>query len=68
MIDRYGRMNAEVVGCIITDMSELNKDDSSIDDGSMTSLQDGCQSDCFSDDDTDSYDDNDMYDGWEVEL
>ena len=42
MIDRHGRMNAEVVGCIITGMSELNKDDSYSDDGSMPSLQDGC--------------------------
>ena len=41
MIDRRGKMIAEVVGCIITGMSELNKDDSSSDDGSMPSLQDG---------------------------
>ena len=55
-------MNAEVVGCIMTDMSELNKDDSSCDDGSMPSLQDGCQSDWSSDNDTDSYNDDHMYD------
>ena len=42
-------------------MSELNKDDSSSDDGSMSSLQDRYQSDWSSGNDTDSYDDNDMY-------
>ena len=62
MIDRYRRMNAEVVGCIITGMSELNKDDSSSDGGSMPSLQNGSQSDWSSEDDTDSYGDDDMYD------
>ena len=41
MIDRHSRMNDKVVGCIITDMSELNKDDSSSDGGSVSSLQDG---------------------------
>ena len=65
MINRHGRMNAEVVGCIITGISELNKDDSSSDGGSMPSLQDRCQSDWSSDDDTDSYGDNDMYDDGE---
>ena len=29
MIDRYSRMNAEVVGCVITGISELNKYNSS---------------------------------------
>ena len=53
-------MNAEVVGCIMTGISELNKDDSSSDGGSMPSLQDGEQSDWSSDDDTDSYGDDDM--------
>ena len=65
MIDRHRRMNAEVVVCIITDTPELNKDDSSSDDGSMPSLQDGCQSDRSSDDDTDYYDDDDMHDDGE---
>ena len=65
MIDRHGRMNAEVVGCIITGMSELNKDDSSSDSSSILSLQDGGQSDWSSDNDTDSYDDDDMYDDGE---
>ena len=62
MIDRHGRMNAEVVGYIMTDMSELNKDDSSSDGGSTPGLQEGDQSDWSSNDDTDSYGDNDMYD------
>ena len=38
MIDRDRRINVEVVGCIITKMSELNKDDSSSGNGSMPSL------------------------------
>ena len=46
-------------------MSELNKDNSTSDDGSMPSLQDGCQSDWSSDDDTDSYDNDDMHDDGE---
>ena len=62
MIDRHDRMNAEVVGCIITGMSELNKDDSSSDGGSIPSLQDGGQSDWSSDNDTDSYGEDGMYD------
>ena len=65
MIDRHGRINAEFVGCIITDMTELNKDDSSSDGGCMPSLQDGCQSDWSSNDDTDSYGDDDVYDDGE---
>ena len=65
MIDRHDRMNAEVVGCIITGMSELNNDDSCSDDGSMPSLQDGGQSDWSRNNDTDSYGDDDMYDDWE---
>ena len=65
MIDRQRRMNAEVVGCIITGMSKLNKDGSSSDGSSMSSLQDGGQSDWSSDDDTDSYGDDDMYDDGE---
>ena len=62
MINRDRRMNAEVVGCIITGMSELNKDDSSSDDGSMPSLQDQGQNDWSSDDGTDSYGEDGMYD------
>ena len=38
MIKRDRRMNAEVVGCIITKMSELNKNDLSSIDDSMSSL------------------------------
>ena len=45
VIDRQRRMNAEVVGCIITSISELNTDDSSSDNSSMSSLQDRGQSD-----------------------
>ena len=62
MIDRHGRMNAKVVGCIITGMSELNKDDSSSDIGSMPGLQYRTRSDSSSSDDTDSYGENDLYD------
>ena len=65
MIDRHDRMNAEVVGCIITGMSELNKNDSSSDGSSMPGLLDRGQSDWSSDNDTDSYDDDDMYDDGE---
>ena len=62
VIDRQRRMNAEVVGCIITSISELNTDDSSSDNSSMSSLQDRGQSDWSTDDDTDSYGDDAMYD------
>ena len=62
MINSHGRMNAEIVGCIITDMSEMNKDDSSNDGGSMPSLQDRGQSEQSSNNDNDSYGDDDMYD------
>ena len=40
MIERDRRINAEVVGRIITRMSELNKDELSSDDDSMLDLQD----------------------------
>ena len=62
MIDRHGRMSAEVVGCIITGMSELNKDDSFSDGSSIPGLQDRGQSDLSSGDDNDSYGEADMYD------
>ena len=65
MIDRHGRMSAEVVGCIINGMSELNKDDSSSDSSSMPGLQDRGQSDSSSGDDTDSYGEDNMYDDGE---
>ena len=65
MIDRRGRMIAEVVGYIITGMFELNKDDSSSDGSSMPGLQDRGQSDLSSGDDTDSYGEDDMYDDGE---
>ena len=65
MIDRHDRMIAEAVGCIITDMSELNKDDPSSDGSSMPGLQDRGQSDLSSGDDTDSYGEDDMYDDGE---
>ena len=58
-------MNSEVFGCIITSMSELDKDDSSNDGSPMPSLWLRGQSDWSSDDDTDSYGDNDMYDDGE---
>ena len=65
MIDRHDRMNSEVVGCIITGMSELNKDDSSRDGGFMPSLRDRGQSDWSSDHNTNSYGDDDMHDDGE---
>ena len=65
MIDRHFRMNAEVVGCIITGMSELNKYDLSSDRRSIPSLQNGGRSDWSSNNDTDSYGDNNMYDNGE---
>mmetsp|Transcript_30358 Transcript_30358/g.30843 ORF Transcript_30358/g.30843 Transcript_30358/m.30843 type:complete len:195 (-) Transcript_30358:326-910(-) len=40
MIERDRRMNAEVIGCVITGMSELNKDKLFSDDDSMPDLQD----------------------------
>ena len=61
MIDRDSRMNAEVVVCIITGMSELNKDDSSSNGGSMPGLQDQGKDDWSSNDGTDSYGDDGMY-------
>ena len=39
MIERDRRMNAEVIGCIITRVSELNKNDLSSDNDSMAGLQ-----------------------------
>ena len=58
-------MNAEVVGCIINGMSELNKNDLSSDDDSMPSLQDQANEDSSSDSNTNSYGDNGIYDDGE---
>ena len=58
-------MNAKVVGCIITGMSELNKNDSSSESSSMPTLQGRGQSDLSSSDDTDSYGEDDLYDDGE---
>ena len=44
-IDRNNRINAKVVGCIITRMCKLNKDNSSSDGDSIPSLQDKGQDD-----------------------
>ena len=65
MIDRHDRMNAEVVGCIITGMSELNKDDLSSDGSSLPGLQDRARSDPSSSDDTGSYCKDNLYDDGE---
>ena len=55
-------MNAEVVGCIITGMSELNRNDLSSDDDSIPSiLQDQARQDSSSNGDTDSYGDDGIY-------
>ena len=61
MIDRHDRMNAEVVGCIITGMPKLNNDDSSSNGSSKPGLHDRGQSDLSSGDDTDSHGEDDMY-------
>ena len=54
-------MNTEVVGCIITGISELNKDDSSSKGDYMPSLQDQGQDDWSSNNGTDSYGEDDIY-------
>ena len=65
MIDRRGRMDAEVVGCVITGMSVLNMDDLSSEGSSMPGLQDRARSDSSSSDGTDSYGENDLYEDGE---
>ena len=66
MIKRDRRMNAEVIGCIITGMSELNKKkNSSSDDDSMPGLQDRAKEDSSSNGDTDLYVDDVIYDDGE---
>ena len=65
MIKRDRSMNAEVIGYIITGMSELNKYDLSSDDSSMASLQDQAQENLSSNSNTDSYGDDVMYDDGE---
>ena len=54
-------MNAEVGGCIITGMSELNKDESSSDDDSILDLRDRAREDSLSNSDTDSFGDDGIY-------
>ena len=61
MIKRDVRMNTKVVGCIITGMSDLNKDKSSSGDDSMLDLQDRAREDSFSNNDSDSIDDDGIY-------
>ena len=61
MIDRENRTNAEVVGCIITGISELNNDNFSSDSGTIPNLQDRSQDDWLSNNGTDSYDEDGMY-------
>ena len=58
-------MNPEVLGAIITNMSELIKDDLSSDGGLMPGLQERAKEDLFSDDETDSYDDDEIYENGE---
>ena len=65
MIDRHGRMNAEDVGCVVTGISELNKDDSSSEGSSMPDLQDRDRSDSSSSDDTNFNGDDYLYDDGE---
>ena len=58
-------MNADVVGCIITRISELNEDESSSDNDSMSDLQDRAREDSSSNGDTDSFGDDGIYDDGE---
>ena len=59
-------MNPEVIGGIITNMSKLIKDDSSSDGGSMPGLQERAREDSSSDDDTNSYSDDGIYEDEEL--
>ena len=61
MIERDERMNLKVVGGIITNMSELIKDVSSNDGGSLPGLQERAREDSSSDDNTNSYVDDEIY-------
>ena len=65
MIDKRNRMDAKVVGCVITGMSVLNMDDSSSEDSSMPGLQERAWSDLSSSDGTDSFGENDLDEDWE---
>ena len=61
MIEQDRKMNPKVVGAIITNMSELIKDDSSSDGESMLGLQELAREDLSSNNDTDSYGDDEIY-------
>ena len=58
-------MNPGVVGAIITNMSELIKDDSSYEGGSVPGLQVRAREDSSSDDETNSCDDDGTYEDGE---
>ena len=60
-IERYMRMNTTVVGCIITKMSELNKDGSFSNDDSILDLQVRARENSSSNNDTDSFGDDEIY-------
>ena len=59
MIKQDKRMNPEVIGTIITNMSELIKDNSSSEGGSMPGLQERTRENLSSNDETNSCDDDD---------
>ena len=58
-------MNSEVIGAIITNMSELIKDDSSSEGGLMSGLQERTREDFPPDDGTDACDDFGIYEDGE---
>ena len=61
MIKQDKRMNPVVIGAIITNMSELIKDNSSSKGGLMSGLQERARKDSSSDNDTSSCDDDRIY-------
>ena len=61
MIKQDGRMKPEVVGGIITNMFDLDKNNSSNDDDLIPGLQERAREDSFSDDNTNSYGCNVIY-------
>ena len=61
MIELDRKLNPEVIGCIITGISELNKEKSSSDNDLMLDLQERAREDSSSNGDTVSYGDNRIY-------
>ena len=65
IIERDKGRNPKVVDATITNMSGLIKDDSSNDSGLMTGLQERAREDSSSSDETDSFDDDGIYEDGE---